>query len=274
MTTVPARFAPSRVLTMLVGATATLCVAFVLAPITLAARTSRDKFADQHDIVTHAGAAFVQYWHAGRQTFPPQLAALVDYWSHYHVAKAAIAAILALASVLLAVMLWRAVLRSSGLGRTFALGSSGVAAALLALASAAVVVANIQGAIAPFSSLLSMLPFGSPDASLAGVLDQVRQQLAGGVRSPALAVMIDDDVRYHVVVVVAAAIAAVALIGGGIAAWRWFGAASGKHTRRVAALFGVLSVVSTLIVVVVGVANLTTVADPAPALLGLFNGGS
>src|SRR5206468_3086341 len=46
-----------------------------------------------------------------------------------------------------------------------------------------------------------------------------------------------------------------------------------RRTRRVLGLFGVGLALSSLIVAVVLVANTGTAMDPAPALLGLFNGG-
>jgi hypothetical protein len=60
--------------------------------------------------------------------------------------------------------------------------------------------------------------------------------------------------------------------------WRGFARAgsadrSTRRTRRVLALFGAGSVLSALIVVMLFVANTGVAMDPAPALLGLFNGG-
>jgi len=45
------------------------------------------------------------------------------------------------------------------------------------------VMANIQGAMAPFASLFPMLMDGTPDAGLAATLAQARQQLAGSHRA-------------------------------------------------------------------------------------------
>ena len=51
---------------------------------------------------------------------------------------------------------------------------------------------------------------------------------------------------------------------------RWFAVASGSWAPTT---FGALSVLLTLLMGVVAVANATTAADPGPALLALFNGG-
>ncbi len=57
--------------------------------------------------------------------------------------------------------------------------------------------------------------------------------------------------------------------------WRSFArvGSADRRARRVLAWFGVGSALSSLIVVVLFVANTGVAMDPAPALLGLFNGG-
>lgn len=277
----PARSAgiPGRTLVTLVVLAVALCFAFVLGPIMLAAATSADHFADQRDIATHLRDAFVRYWQSGRGDFAPDLAGIVQYWSHYHVAKAAIAALLVVVFVILAVVLWRAFLGASGVGAggMAALAVSGVLTMLLALASSVIVLANFQGATAPFASLLSMLPTAPPDARLTDTIQQIGGRLAdypGAGASPALAVMVSDYARYHAVLAVTATVMTVVLVGLCVASWRWF-ASSGSATRarRVAALFGVLSVVTSLAMTVAAVANMTTVAAPVPGLLAFVTGG-
>jgi hypothetical protein len=280
MTTAPTRSSgvPGRTPTTLALLAVVLCVAFVRAPITVAAGTSLDTFTDQPAIVAYLQRAFVQYWQSGHRTFTPGMAALVAYWSHYHIAKAAVAAILAIVFGGLSVSLWKSVLRTGGPGTAIAFAVSGVACTVLALASVAITLANIQGAAAPFASLLSMLPIGTHDPQLAAAVNQIHHQLATypGARTPALTVMVDDYARYHVVLAVAAVIVAIALAGSGVAAWKWFvtTASSQRRTRSVAAFLGVLAVVTTLAVLAVAVANVSNAADPAPGLLSLFDGGS
>jgi hypothetical protein len=48
---------------------------------------------------------------------------------------------------------------------------------------------------------------------------------------------------------------------------------SGRRTKRVLGSFGVLAAVLSLVTIIVTVANTTTAADPAPALLAFFEGG-
>jgi hypothetical protein len=133
--------------------------------------------------------------------------------------------------------------------------------------------ANIQGAMAPFASLLPLSMDGLSDVILA----QARQQLAdthatGGFTPPALDAMVGDFAWYHAALAVEAAVVVVALVGLSVMMWRRFARADGR-ARLVWGWFGVFSALSSLMAAVVLVANAGTALDPAPALLALFNGG-
>ncbi|MEW9531167.1 hypothetical protein [Microbispora sp. NPDC049125] len=197
-------------------------------------------------------------------------------------AKAVIAAVLLIVLVALAVLVWKAFLRAGGrgAGRRAALASAGVLVTMLALSSLATVMANVQGAVAPFASLLPMLPAGAPGGELAGTLHQVRRRLAGSLITgdripPALDAMISDFSRYHVAMAVIAAIVAAALIVASVVSWRRFAATEspGTRTKGLLGAFGVLSASLSPAVIVVAVANATTAADPAPALSAFFQSG-
>jgi hypothetical protein len=272
---------PGRVLATLVALAAALVVAFVVAPATLAAGRSGDSFVDERHLTQALREAFVEYWRSGDRDFSPDLQSAVDYWFRYHVAKAVIAAILLILLVALGVLLWKAFLRAAGLGagKRATLASAGVVVTMFALFSVATVMANAQGAVAPFASLLPMLTGGNTDAELADTLDQVRQRLAdsrgaGGPTPPAIEVMISDFTRYHVAMAVMAAIVAVVLIGMSVVLRKRFARTgpSERRTRRVLGSFCALSALVSLVVIVVAVANTTTAADPAPALLAFFDG--
>jgi hypothetical protein len=136
--------------------------------------------------------------------------------------------------------------------------------------------ANAQGAVAPFASLLPMLVDRPADGPLADTLGQVRQRLGAGDRTaPAVDVMVRDFARYHEAMVVIAAVVAIALAAGGVLLWRRFSATAPaqRRARAVLGAFGGLAAALALAVVAVVVANTTVAADPAPALLALFNGG-
>jgi hypothetical protein len=257
-----------------------LGAAFVYAPLVLAESTPGGGFSDQRSIIAYLRDAFVGYWGGGSRNFAPQMRRIVDYWFRYHVAKAAIAAMLLGVLTILAVLLWRAYLRAdlNALGRSTVACAWGLAATL-ALFSVVLLAANIQGAVAPFASLQSMLPAAKPDKQFTATLDQVRLGLthfsiADGRTSPALQGMVDDFALYHAALVAVAVIVAIALIGMSVLAWRRSARAGGdRRARRALAGLGVASIAVSLAVFVVGAANLSTVAHPAPALLALFQGG-
>lgn len=266
---------------MLTALAVALAAAFVVAPRTLAASRSGG-FVDERSLVEALREAFVEYWSSGDRDFSPGLERVVDYWVRYHVAKAVIAAILLMVLVALGVLLWKAFLRAGGLGagRRAALASAGILVTMLALFSLVMVMANVQGVVAPFASLLPMLAIGATDGELADTLDQVRQRLADSLSAgdrtpPALEVMISDFSRYHVALAVVAAIVTVALIGMSVGLWKRLArtGSSDRRTRRVLGSFGVLSALLSLLVIVVVVANTTNAADPAPGLLAFFEGG-
>jgi heme/copper-type cytochrome/quinol oxidase subunit 2 len=265
---------PVRTLAALVAAGAGLVVAFVMAPPRLAGGDLADP--------DHLGAAFrtslVEYWRSGDRTSPPALQHVVDYWFRFHLFKGGIAALLLVVFVALAIVLWRARLRNEGLGTgtRAALLSAGTAVPLLALFALAVVMANIQGAMAPFGSLFPLLMDGSPDDGVASTLAQARHQLAGSHRTsgytpPALDAMVSEFAWYHVAIAIVAVVVLVALLSLTVVFWRGF-AKTRSAARRPLAWFGACSALLSLIVLGLIVINVSTAMDPAPALLGLFNG--
>ncbi|QBS46541.1 hypothetical protein DMB37_38530 [Nocardia sp. CS682] len=262
---------------MLVALAVGLVAAFIAAPGKLAANGSSD-FGDESSLRATLRVAFVEYWGSGDRDFPPALSNVVDYWFRYHVVKALIAAVLLVVLGALAVLLWRAFL--SGRRNSLAFASAGALVTLLALGSSVLVMANIQGAVAPFSSLLPLLTAGAPDGALADTLDQIRLQLAdslsaGGRTPPALDAMIGDFARYHLAMAVIAAVAALILLAISIASWTAFKRtdSSDSRTRRTWGSFGALFTVVSLAALVIAVVNTSTATDSAPALLAFFEGG-
>jgi hypothetical protein len=258
-----------------------LGAAFVLAPAVLASSAPGGGYAGQPALITAVRTTFIEYWNSGRRAYPPDLARLLDYWTRYHIAKAAIAALLLAVLVILAARLWRALLSAARLTpvRGAALALSGALAALLAVGSMVLVVVNIQGAVTPLSSALSMLPLGSPDTQLSHAVGQVKQGLAAypgtGRTAPALQVMVSDFGLYHAVVVgLAAAVTVIAIVMSAVS-WRRRARthSSERRTRRVLELAGVSSALLALVILVIAMANLGTALHPAPALLAFFNAG-
>ncbi len=139
----------------------------------------------------------------------------------------------------------------------------------LALLSAATVMANVQGSVSPFASLVPIVT----DGPAGDVLDQIRQRPSAGQSTPpALEFMIGDFGRYHLAMVFIAATTAVAFLAAGIVLGRRFAAARDGRAKRVLASLGGLAVSLSLATGLLAVANVTVATDPAPAFLALFQG--
>ncbi|WP_410870504.1 hypothetical protein [Nocardia sp. A7] len=255
---------------VLVALAGALTAAFVFAPRLLANRTGAD-FRGESDLGQAFREAFVDYWHSGTQEFTVELANIVDYWFRYHLAKAVLATLLTVVLVMLAVLLWRAFMAAggTGLGTRVALATSGGVATVLALCALVLVLANAQGTVTPFASLL---PMATGDDS-AEVRAEIGHRLADGTRIPPLDVMIDDFARYHLAMAVLAAVTAVSLLGVCALLWRTRVRSPDRRSRRVLASFGTLSALLALLLIVVAVANTTNASDPVSGLAALFAGG-
>ncbi|WP_258537434.1 MULTISPECIES: hypothetical protein [unclassified Rhodococcus (in: high G+C Gram-positive bacteria)] len=270
-----------RKIATLIALVAGFSAAFVLAPGMLTSRPG-DGYAGEGELVETVRAAFVEYWSSGAQAFSPSLESAVDYWLRYHVAKAVIAVILLTVLFALGRMLKASFVNAGPLttGKKLAFVSAGGLVALLALFSSVLVMANVQGVVAPFSSLISMLPVAQTDGALSETVGQVRQQLAqstgtGNQQSPALELMISDFARYHLAMAVIALIAAAISLAVAVVVWARFArtARSDRRTRFMSGSIGLLTALFTLGLIVVGVANMGTAADPALALAAFFDGG-
>ncbi len=275
-----------------VGSTRTVAVLAVLAPVLLAAFLAAPRwvaagatdarFVDRETYVGAVRRAFVQYWGTGERRYSAALASVVDFWSVYHAAKAASAALLLLVLVGLLVHLCRTFLRAGD--RRF-VGRATLAVAIasvwvLAIGSLVVTMANVQGASAPFAALLPTVTDGSRDAALDQVLTQVEHGLAaaadtGPVEPPTLAAMVDDFTRFHLAMAEIAAIVVAACVTLSVLLWKRYArtAAQDRRARRLIATFGLLTTVFSLVMLVIVLANLSTAADPVPALLDFVAGG-
>ncbi|WP_405485745.1 hypothetical protein [Nocardia sp. NBC_00511] len=271
---------PTRPIAVLTTLTAALIAAVVFAPHLLAAGRSESGFAHESGLRTGFRTAFQEYWTTGGPGYSPSLARIVDYWFRFHVVKAVVAALLLTVLITLSTVLWKAFRSTApGILRAGSLLAGSTLTTLLALISLLMVMANIQGAIAPFSSLMPLLMDTPPDAPLTATLGQVRDSLAespgpGGRTPPAAGVMIDDFTRYHVAMAVITATLALCFLTASVILWRRFArtASTDRPERRIQAAFGTLSLLIAAAAVVVAVANTTTAAHSAPGLLALFNG--
>ncbi len=272
----------SRWFMALVIVAGVLATAFVVAPAWLASIGPGDSYSDRRHLAEAARAGFVVYWRSGDRAFPPELAGAVDYWFRYHVAKAVIAVLLLMALLALGRLLWKttAAQRGSRVAGRAANAAAGLAITTLALSALVLVMANIQGAMAPFASLLPMVTEDSTDAELTKTLDQVRYQVANfrtdrGETPAALDLTISDFSRYHMALAVTAAIVAIAFVGLAALLWRRLATTAqlDRRSRRIRTSAGIFLSLLALALFVVSGANLNTATDPSPALLTFFQGG-
>lgn len=150
---------------------AALAAAFVWLPALLVggATTSRSTL---HRSTAEAIAA---YWDGGRAPWPDEVRDLVAQWRYYHLAKALIAGA---AVVVLAFAGARSRRRRSTATRPMRNAAGTTATGLGALVAVLLLVANVQGTVAPFASLLSVLPTTTANRSFAPTLIEIRDALA------------------------------------------------------------------------------------------------
>lgn len=127
---------------------------------------------------------------------------------------------------------------------------------VLALGAGVLLISQVQGVLSPFGTLLPGL-VSAPGES-AAALAQVTDRLAHGQGSPALQVLIDEYVRWHVAKGALVGALTVVLAVLAVRAWR----------RRW--VFGLLMVVPVLAGLLVTAANVTAVVNPIPQFLILF----
>ena len=251
---------------------AVLVIALFAAPTFLAGNTF-----DEVILTRTLGHGFVEYWNLGSAELPPQLESAVDYWSRFHIAKAVIAALLLAVTVPLGMRLWKSYSHTGavGVGRRSAVMVFGVSVTTVAAFSGLVLMANIQGALAPFSSLLSLLPMSGAEGDLAATLSDVRAQLAAGRTSPVIDMMNSNFGWYHAVMAVVATVVAVIFLCSSALLLRKYVRtdSADRRARRVLGSFSILSVLLMLATGVTALANMGTAADPGPALVGFFDGG-
>ncbi|MCO8277326.1 hypothetical protein M1L60_42795 [Actinoplanes sp. TRM 88003] len=229
--------------------------AFVFAPPWLAGLWTGSHFGGERSLAEAGRTALAGFLSSGGRELPPDLRRIVDYWLAFHVVKAVAAAALL---VLFGFVFYRARNKVAAVG-----------AGALGVFSLAALMANIQGAVAPLSSLLSLAATGAPGPP---DWEPARRQLAEARFTPTVEVLVGDFALYHAAMVVVAGVLAVALGAASVALWRRF-ARTNRDGRVWQAVSASVAVVLTLILGTLTVANATTAADPAPALLAFFNGG-
>jgi len=216
------------------------------------------------------GAAFSQWWSEAAAPLPTDMRAVVSFWGMFHVTKAVVALALLIGLLLTGHQVWRAYARVNAPAARAAIALVGIAGAPIAAFVLLIVMANIQGALAPLSSVMGLLPM---DGSVPEVA-QVREQFAAGTISPVLETLIGDFRAYHLALVVIAAVAAVIVMTADVVLWtRWSRMPrQDVRLRRVTATIAAVLPTFAVLLLFIMVVNLSTVADTAPALAAFFGG--
>ena len=239
--------------------------------------------------VTALGAALARglahWWRSGALDAGPDLDAAVAFWARFHVVKALLSAVLLVLLVRLGRRTWHEYRQATGRGRRARLAVAGAAASPLLVLAVLLVAATVQGALAPLSSALGLLPVGrigtgaAADAGgLAGTVREIRLALQAPDASvpPALTRLVGDFATYHAVMVGVGTVVTLGLAVAAVRVWRRRRGVDAEPWRlrgpRLVTAASVLGLAAAFAVVTA--ANFSTYLHPAPALLGFFEGGA
>ncbi len=223
-------------------------------------------------LVDTVSVGFARWMSSGSAVPEAPLADAVSFWAVFHVTKAILAIALLSALVIVGRQVWRRAMHAPTRAARAAWIAAGVLGAWLPVLALLIVVANVQGAVAPLSSVMSFLPIAATPE-----VDQVRAELGAGVYGPVTAALVADFRVYHAALVACLAVV-IALLAASIV-WMLVRRARTPRDSRAARRALVLGAIALgLLGAALGVmllANLSTVLDPARALAGFFaTGGS
>lgn len=257
-----------------VAAALALGAALVVVPFRAASAPFAGGYAGRAALVEAIDSGFIRFWHDGTGVLPADLGSAVDFWMRFHVVKAGLAAALLAVLVHLGLRAWAALSAQTGAARRALAGATAVATWTAALVALLVLVANIQGSIAPLSSALGLLPIGAPDPALAETLAQVRHGVAADPGNPAVRALLGDFATYHRAMAGLSALTAAAHLAAAALLWRTRRRTAAGARRGRALLVVAIGTVVTVagLFAVVAAANLSTGARPGPALLGFLDG--
>lgn len=183
------------------------------------------------------------------------------FWRWFHIVKALLAFAALIAASLTVTHAWHA--RRVASQRSHRLGWVTVAAGggLVAALTLVLVLANVQGAFAPLSSVLSFLPLSGRSPTLTDVITALNTSIGSGQPTATAAAIVRDFAAYHAVVAVLMAVVTVlaALMTLRVVRRRRWGASA-----ALVATMGAFAVLT--------IANTSTALAPAPALQSFLTG--
>ena len=195
----------------------------------------------------------------------------VTFWAVFHLTKAVLAIALLCALVIVGCRVSARATRAETRAARAAWIVSGVLGAWLPVLALLIVLANIQGAIAPLSSVMSFLPIGATPE-----VGQVRSELATGAYGPVTGALVADFRTFH-----AALVACLVIVIAGLWAFvvwmlvrRSRAPRGARLPRRILASGAIARTLLSAALGLILLENLSTVADPVTALAGFFSSGA
>ncbi|MGW3991652.1 tat (twin-arginine translocation) pathway signal sequence [Streptomyces sp. NPDC004830] len=261
---------PQRRISVLAALAGVVLLSFFIVP-DASARTESVSTANVSDSFRRG---FVVHWQSGSQDLPPQLETTVAFWFRFHLVKAGISAVLLAVTVALGVVLWRQWQRSGGRSARLRRGLVSLTVGMLGLFALVALMANVQGAAAPFASLLPMLTTGGADGELAATLAQVRQQAnaqAAPGASPVFAFMVREFAVYHAVLAAMAGVITCVLAGSSIMLWKR-SRVSGGQSKRASSTGAAVTALLAAAAFVIAFSNAANASNSPQALAHLFTG--
>jgi len=222
-------------------------------------------WAGPDDLASSVGHALVADWASAVPSPGGQASsALTDptrFWRWFHIAKAVLAVAALVSASVLVTRAWRARRAASTSARRFAWAAVTAIGGLVAALSVLVVVANVQGAFAPMSSVLSFLPWSGRSPALVDAVTALNASIGSGHPTSTATAIVRDFATYHAVVAVLLTLVTVL---AGVATVR---VTRARRWRSVVVLAATMTVFAVLTL-----ANTSTALAPAPALQSFLSG--
>lgn len=234
-------------------------------------------FTGEAALVAAAESAFVHADLGGRVAESNALAELTARWREFHVVKAVIAGLLVLVLAGLASALRQEVEAADRGRRRWSLLPAYGAVVVWLLGALTVLLANVQGAVAPLASVASLLPADRRPADLGGVMADLRRAVEAGPPSRVDGIaseLLADFTLYHAVLAVLAAAAGLALLTLAVraVAGRRRPRGLGRSPQRTWVLTATLYGAAGGLFLLLSLANTSTWLDPVPALVATLAG--
>lgn len=258
---------------------ALLIAAVILTPWPLASVLTSAAYDGPTALGSAVSAGFVHDWATGGSALGAPSSALAEpvrFWQMFHVIKAAESAPLLVSALLLLRLLWSTLADESGRWRRPAVAAGGLVGSAVAFLALLVLVANIQGALTPLSSVLGFLPLDGREPRLAETVAAVSTAVTSGTDGPVRDSLLGDFTRYHAAMTGLGGVATVALATATTAGWRWRRTIRPAPRRlRAAATLALCGLaLGTLFFAMVTAANVSTLTLPTPAITGFLHGSS